>query len=201
MVEACEQIGIRFSINHQKRASNYNSYVKQLLPVVAFLIHAYDKRGRTAGNVMMEMGTHLFDWVGCFAGDVNWASAHLNTGMDKAVVENITYNQEISTQDRDAGLVVGGRELCSFGFINGLHADCHFRAQLQANDKAYRLELICTQGRILLCRSVATVILIHRGEFMTSIESYQWDMFSFQKKIESLGSTYQLKSPKFSKHA
>ena len=156
MVEACEQIGIRFSINHQKRASNYNSYVKQLLPVVAFLIHAYDKSGRTAGNVMMEMGTHLFDfdWVGCFAGEVNWASAHLNTGMDKAVVKNITYNQEISTRDRDAGLVVGGRELCSFGFINGLHTDCHFRAQLLANDKAYRLELICTQGRILLCRYI-----------------------------------------------
>ena len=83
---------------------------------------------------MMEMGTHLFDWVGCFAGDVNWASAHLNTGsahlntgIDKTVVENIKYNQEISTRDRDAGLVVGGRAFCSFGFINGLHADCHFR--------------------------------------------------------------------------
>ena len=76
---------------------------------------------------MMEMGTHLFDWVGCFADDVNWASTHLNTGIDKTVVENIKYKQEISIRDRDVGLVVGGRAFGSFGFINGLHADCHFR--------------------------------------------------------------------------
>ena len=81
MVESCEEAVIRFSINHQKRASNYNSYVKQLLSSKKIgklvLIHAHDKGGRTAGNTMMEMGTHLFDWVRCFAGDVNWASAHL----------------------------------------------------------------------------------------------------------------------------
>ena len=66
MVEACEQIGIRFSINHQKRASNYNSYVKQLLPVVAFLIHAYDikrKNCRTChdgdGNTPIRLGRML----------------------------------------------------------------------------------------------------------------------------------------------
>ncbi|HIO06673.1 TPA: Gfo/Idh/MocA family oxidoreductase [Candidatus Poribacteria bacterium] len=111
MVEACEEAGIRFSINHQKRASNYNSYVKQLLSSKEIgklvLIHAYDKGGRTAGNAMMEMGTHLFDWVRCFAGDVNWASAHLNTGMDEAVVEDIKHSQEVNAWDRDAGLVVG----------------------------------------------------------------------------------------------
>ena len=35
MIGAREQIGIRFSINHQKWARNYNCYVKQLLSVVA----------------------------------------------------------------------------------------------------------------------------------------------------------------------
>ena len=44
-----------------------------------------------------------------------------------------------------------------------------FSGQLQANDKAYRLEPICTQGRIVLCRSVSTVIFI-RSEFITPIE-------------------------------
>ena len=191
MVEACEEAGIRFSINHQKRASNYNNYVKQLLSSKEIgklvLIHAYDKGGRTAGNAMMEMGTHLFDWVRCFAGDVNWASAHLNTGMDEAVVEDIKHSQGVNARDRDVGLVVGERAFCSFGFINGLHADCHFLAQPQANDKAYRLELICTQGRIVLCRSVATVMFIHRGEFMTPVENHQWERVQLSEEDRIAG--------------
>jgi len=90
MIAACDKAGVRLSINHQKRASAYNDYVKQLIAKgeigELILILAHDKGGRKAGNSMMEMGTHLFDWVHNFAGDVSWASAHITTDMREAVV-------------------------------------------------------------------------------------------------------------------
>jgi len=182
MIEACDKAGVRLSINHQKFASAYNDYVKRLIADgeigELILIRAYDKGGRKSGNSMMEMGTHLFDWVHNFGGDVSWASAHINTGMCEATAQDIKNSQEVNPRDRDAGLVIGERAFCSFGFVNGLHADCEFLAQPQSNDKAYGLDLIGTKGRIALRRSVATVMYIHRGEFMTPVEGHQWELVS-----------------------
>ena len=195
MIEACDKAGVRLSINHQKRASAYNDYTKQLIASgeigELILIRAYDKGGRKAGNSMMEMGTHLFDWVHNFAGDVSWASAHINTGMREAVAQDIKHSQEVNPRDRDAGLVIGERAFCSFGFVNGLHADCEFLAQERANDKAYGLDLIGTKGRIVLRRSVATVMFIHRGEFMTPVEGHQWELVSLPEEDEIAGQHLQ----------
>jgi len=191
MIDACDQTGVRLSINHQKRASAYNDYAKQLIADGGIgeliLVCAYDKGGRKAGNSMMEMGTHLFDWVHNFAGDVSWASAHITTGTREAVAQDIKHSQEVNPRDRDAGLVIGERAFCSFGFVNGLHADGEFLAQPGANDKAYGLDLICTKGRIALRRSVATVMFIHRGEFMTPVEGHQWELVSLPEEDKITG--------------
>ncbi len=191
MIEACSKAGVRLSINHQKRASAYNEYAKRLIAGDEIgdliLIRAYDKGGRKAGNSMMEMGTHLFDWVHNFAGKVSWASAHITVGNREATVEDIQHSQEVNPRDRDAGLVVGERAFCSFGFVNGLHADCKFLAQPRANDKAYGLDLICTKGRIALRQSVSTVMFIHRGEFMTPVEGHQWERLCLPEEDKLTG--------------
>jgi len=195
MIEVCDKAGVRLSINHQKRASTYNDYAKQLIANgeigELILIRAYDKGGRKSGNSMMEMGTHLFDWVHNFAGDVSWASAHITTGMREAVAQDIKNSQEVNPRDRDAGLVIGERAFCSFGFVNGLHADCEFLAQTRANDKAYGIDLVGTKGRIALRRSVATVMFIHRGEFMTPVEGHQWELVSLPEEDKIAGQHLQ----------
>ena len=195
MIEVCDKAGVRLSINHQKRASTYNDYAKQLIANgeigELILIRAYDKGGRKSGNSMMEMGTHLFDWVHNFAGDVSWASAHITTGMREAVAQDIKHSQEVNPRDRDAGLVIGERAFCSFGFVNGLHADCEFLAQTRANDKAYGIDLVGTKGRIALRRSVATVMFIHRGEFMTPVEGHQWELVSLPEEDKIAGQHLQ----------
>ncbi|MCZ6680641.1 MAG: Gfo/Idh/MocA family oxidoreductase [Candidatus Poribacteria bacterium] len=191
MIAACDQAGVRLAINHQKRASAYNDYAKQLIAQgeigELILIRAYEKGGRKAGNAMMEMGTHLFDWVHNFAGDVSWASAHINIDRRDAAVQDIKHSQEVNPRDRDAGLVIGERAFCAFGFVNGLHADCGFLAESRANDQAYGLDLICTEGRIALRRSVATVMFIHRGEFMTPVEGHQWERVSLPEEDQITG--------------
>ena len=143
MVAVCDEAGVRLSINHQKRASAYNAYVKGLIAHgeigEVFLIRAYEKGGRKSGNAMMEMGTHLFDWVHNLGGDVGWAAAHITAAGREAAAQDIKHSQEVNPRDRDAGLVIGERAFCSFGFVNGLHADCDFLAELVANDKGLRL--------------------------------------------------------------
>ena len=163
MVAACDAAGVRLSINHQKRASAYNAYAKRLIAEgeigEVFLIRAYEKGGRKSGNAMMEMGTHLFDWVHNFGGEVSWAAAHITSADSlEAGLQDIKHSQEVNPRDRDAGLVIGERAFCSFGFANGIHADCDFLAEPQGNDRAYGLDLIGTKGRIALRRSVATVM-------------------------------------------
>ena len=124
MVTACDAAGVRLSINHQKRASAYNAYAKKLIAEgeigEVFLIRAYEKGGRKSGNAMMEMGTHLFDWVHNFGGEVSWAAAHITAADSlEAGHQDIKHSQEVNPRDRDAGLVIGERRFVRLGLPVG----------------------------------------------------------------------------------
>ena len=81
MVRVCDEHKVKLAINHRKCASLYNNFVLDLIKKgeIGRLIRlrAVDKGGRKLGNALMAMGTHLFDWMRFFAGDVEWAHAHL----------------------------------------------------------------------------------------------------------------------------
>lgn len=179
MVEGCNEAGVRLAINHQKHASGYNEFVKKLIADGAigevYLITAVCKGGRKAGNELTEMGTHLFDYVRVFGGDVEWAHAHLTTDDREATVDDIRHSQEVNPQDRDAGLVLGHRAFCSFRFRNGIHADVHFRQQPKTDDREYGFNLIGTEGRIALRQSVSTAAFIFRGTHEVLEEGVNWD--------------------------
>lgn len=178
MVETCDKYNVKFSINHIKRASLYNRYVLSLIDrgeigdVV--LMKATDKGGRKVGNSLMEMGTHLYDWLRLFGGDVEWTHAHL-VQMDgrESTVEDIKHTQEVHPNDRDAGLVLGERGHVSFRFKNGIHADVQFIAQPQTNDNAYGIDIIGTEGRIAIRESVGTTMFIHKGQHQTPAEAWE----------------------------
>jgi len=178
MVAACDAAGVKFAINHIKRASPYNRLAREMIDrgeigqVVR--IRAFDKGGRKAGNSLMEMGTHLYDWVRLFGGDVEWAHAHL-LEMDgrESGVDDIKHTQEVHPRDRDAGLVLGERCCAAFRFRSGLHAEVDFLGQEQTNDLAYGIDLIGSEGRIALRESVHTSLFVHRGPHMQPDESWQ----------------------------
>ncbi len=169
MVEACQRNNVKFAINHIKRASLYNRHVLDLLAngEIGQLVRlrAFEKGGRLAGNALMEMGTHLYDWVRLFAGDVEWAHAHL-VQLDgrESTVYDIKGTQEVNPKDRDAGLVLGERCFATFRFKNGLHAEVEYLGQSQTNDGDYGVDLIGTEGRIALRESVGTSMFVHQGQ-------------------------------------
>ena len=100
MVETCDQHHVKFAINHIKRASPYNRHVLSLIEKGdigdVVLLKATDKGGRKVGNSLMEMGTHLYDWLRLFAGDVEWTHAHL-VQMDgrESTLHDIKHTQEV----------------------------------------------------------------------------------------------------------
>ncbi len=178
MVKTCDAQNVKFAINHIKRASLYNRYVLSLIDKGEIgdvvLMKATDKGGRKVGNSLMEMGTHLYDWLRLFGGDVEWTHAHL-VQMDgrESSVNDIKHTQEVHPHDRDAGLVLGERGHVSFRFKNGIHADVQFIAQPQTNDNAYGIDIIGTEGRIAIRESVGTTMFIHRGQHQTPAEAWE----------------------------
>ena len=178
MVETCDQYQVKFAINHIKRASPYNRHVLSLIEKGEIgnvvLLKATDKGGRKVGNSLMEMGTHLYDWLRLFAGDVEWTHAHL-VQMDgrESTVDDIKHTQEVHAFDRDAGFVLGERGHAAFRFKNGIHADVQFLAQPETNDNAYGIDIVGTEGRIAIRESVGTTMFIHKGQHKTPAEAWE----------------------------
>ena len=178
MVETCDEYDVKFAINHIKRASPYNRHVLSRIEKGEIgdvvLLQATDKGGRKAGNSLMEMGTHLYDWVRLFGGDVEWTHAHLvQTDGRESTVDDIKHTQEVHPRDRDAGIVLGERGHASFRFKNGIHADVQYLGQSQTNDDGYGIDIIGTEGRIALRESVGTTMFIHRGQHKTPAEAWE----------------------------
>ena len=198
MVEACDRCGVRFAINHIKRASLYNRYVLDLIEkgeIGALVrLRAFDKGGRKAGNSLMEMGTHLYDWVRLFAGDVAWAHAHLmQLDGRESTVDDIRHTQEVHPHDRDAGLVLGERCFATFRFKNGLHADVDFSAQPKTDDRGYGIDLIGTEGRIAVRESVGTSMFVHKGQHHVLEEP--WERVDLEAEdVDEQGNSYDRSS-------
>ena len=111
------------------------------------------------------MGTHLYDWMRLFAGDVEWVHAHLlQLDGQESTVYDIKDAQEMNPKDYSDGLVLGERCFASFRFKSGIHAEAAFLAETQGDDKGYGIDLIGTEGRIAIRESVGTTMFIHRGQ-------------------------------------
>jgi len=169
MVQVCDDHKVKLAINHIKRVSLYNNHVLNLIKKgeigQLICLRAADKGGRKSGNALMAMGTHLYDWMRLFAGDVEWAHAHLlQLDGRESTVDDIKDAQEINPKDQNDGLVLGERCFSSFRFKGGVHAEADFLAEAQGNDRGYGIDLIGTEGRIAVRESVSTTMFIHRGQ-------------------------------------
>lgn len=168
MVDACERHDVRFAINHIKRGSPYSQHALERIASgdIGQLVRlrAAEKGGRLAGNALMEMGTHLYDWTRLFGGDVDWVHAHLVQLDGRESTEaDIKHTQEVDPRDRDAGLVLGERGFTHVRYKSGVHGEIEFLAQESVNDDDYGIDLIGTEGRIALRGSVGTAMFIHQG--------------------------------------
>jgi predicted dehydrogenase len=179
MVAACAAAGVRLAVNHIKRGSIGNTTARRLLTdgVIGtpYLIRVEGKGGRWAGSELMEMGTHLFDWLRQYAGDAEWLFAHMVQNGHAAGPADILSSLELPYRERDCGLVLGERAYCALGFPSGLHATVDFLNQRSSGDTACGLDVCGTEGILALRRTVGTDVFLRRGYDRDPLATVGWE--------------------------
>jgi predicted dehydrogenase len=184
MVATCRAAGVKLAINHIKRGSAGNTIARRLLQDGAigtpYLIRGECKGRRWAGSELMEMGTHLFDWLrlvshDCGAGDPDWLFAHIAHDGRPAGPQDIVHSLSLPYRERDCGLVLGQRVFSSLGFQNGLQAEVHFLNQPQGQDAGYGFDIVGTEGTLALRRSVQTELFLQKSVHRGPAGAREWE--------------------------
>ena len=146
IVEAASQNRIKVAVAHQAVYLPSIQAVKRMLHDGAIgtvqAIHGHGKQDqRGGGEDMIVLGTHLFNMMRFFVGDVKWMQAH--------VTEN---GKEVTSDDaRDAtepvGLVAGDCINSYFAFESGVSGLFDSRKHEVSGDY-YGMEIIGSKGRI-----------------------------------------------------
>ena len=179
MVAACDRAGVRLAVNHIKRGSRGVAIARRLIADGAigapYLLRGEGKGGRWAGSELLEMGTHLFDWLRLLAGDPRWLFAHVVQGGAEARAAHILHSLDLPYRERDCGLVLGERAFCSVGLTGGLHADVDFLSQPSGDDVGYGYDVVGTEGMLALRRSVGTDLFLWRGHHRGPLGAPGWE--------------------------
>lgn len=168
MLAACAQAGVRLGVNHIKRGSRANGVIRALIADgtigTPYLFRGEGKGGRWAGSELMEMGTHIFDWLRILAGDPEWLFAHVVQNGVAAGRDQITHSLDLPYRERDCGLVLGERAYCSLALPGGVHADIGFLSQPSGDDTGYGFDICGTAGTLAVRRSLGTDVFLQRAE-------------------------------------
>ena len=184
MVTACRAAGVKLAINHIKRGSAGNDVALRLIRDGAigtpYLIRGECKGRRWAGSELMEMGTHLFDWLrlvshGIGAGDPQWLHAHVVHDGRAAGPQDVVHSLRLPYKERDCGIVLGQRAFTSLGFATGLHAEVHFLNQPKGQDVGYGFDVVGTEGTLALRRSVHTELFLQKSVHRGPVSSPAWE--------------------------
>jgi predicted dehydrogenase len=179
MVAACDAGGVKLAVNHIKRGSRGNEIARKLLADGAigtpYLFRGEGKGGRWAASELMEMGTHIFDWLRILAGDPQWIFARLTQDDRPAVAADIVHSLDLPYRERDCGWVLGERAYCSLGLPGGMHAEVDFLSQPTGEDVGYGFDIVGTEGILALRRSVGTDIFLQRGRHRGPLGAPPWE--------------------------
>jgi len=179
MVAACESAGVKLAINHIKRGSRGNEIARGLIADGAigtpYYIRGEAKGRRWAASELMEMGTHLFDWLRFFAGDASWLFANIVQDGHPAGRDDIRHSLELPYRERDCGYVLGERAYCAIGFPSGLHAGVGFLAQPSGDEVGYGFDICGSEGTLAVRRSVDTDILLQRAQHRGPLAAGPWE--------------------------
>lgn len=179
MVEASAAAGVKLAVNHIKRGSRGNEIIRGLIDAgtidTPHLLRGEGKGRRWAGSELMEMGTHLFDWLRLLAGEPHWIFAHVVQHGRPATPADIVHSLQLPYPERDCGLVLGERAYCTLGLPSGVHAEVGFLAQLDDSDVGYGFDICGTEGTLAVRRSVGTDIFLQRGHHRGPLAAHLWE--------------------------
>jgi predicted dehydrogenase len=149
LVCAAKNAGIKVAIAHQAVYLPQVGHVKKMIDndEIGTLqaIHVHGKQDRRGGGEdMIVLGTHLFNLMRFFAGDVAWMSGQV-TANGKGIEAS-----DVREGGEPIGLIAGDSVDSFFVFESGVRGFFDTRAFPEGNGKPYGMELIGDKGRIAL---------------------------------------------------
>ncbi len=143
MVEVCQRAGVQLVISHQRRSDPYHWQARRMLDEGLIgrlrLVRGSCKSVR-AGPQLHNIGSHLFDAVGIFAGPAQWVHGYCTIEGRECTRE------DAEPGDRGAGLVLGEYISVQVGYESGAQLEL----QVGEHPGVFGWELIGDQGRLAL---------------------------------------------------
>jgi predicted dehydrogenase len=151
----------RIAVAHQMRIAPSMQHLKKAIEtgVLGELqqIHGFGKQdGRSGGEDMIVLGTHLFDLMRLLAGDVAWCTARvLQKGHDITLADAHPATEGI-------GLIAGDDVYAQFGFQNGAIGTFTSNAKLRQNLTPWGIELIGSKATARILAEVYPTVYIRK---------------------------------------
>jgi predicted dehydrogenase len=149
IINAATQKGVKVAVAHQGVYLPTIQAVKKMLNAGRIgdvqAIYAHGKQdGRGGGEDMITLGTHLFNMMRYFAGDVHWMHAHI-----------IANGREVTAADARGGTepvgpVAGDCVNSYFAFYSGVSGFFDSRKDQVGSSRRYGMEIVGSEGTFSL---------------------------------------------------
>jgi predicted dehydrogenase len=178
LLATADRAGLKIAVAHQMRLApsivNLKKAIGDGLLGELLELRAWGKQddARSGGEDMIVLGTHVFDLMRLFAGDVAFCTARvLHAGRELTRADARKVKEGI-------GPVAGDEVTAQFGFANGVNATFTSRKRLREQVGHWGIELIGskTSARIL-CDVYPTVHMLKRGSWAAEGRTDQWQRF------------------------
>ncbi len=181
MVAAADRAGVKLAVAHQGVYLPQVQEVKRLLQagrvgeVQAVYAHGKQDSRRGGGEDMMVLGTHLFNTMRFFVGDVAWMSAHVTAEGREIGPDDVREARE------PIGPVAGDCINSYFAFQNGVSGFFDSRVNQPGEGRSYGMEIVGREGRMALRGGGSGEALVYPyGLWAPEDRSQQWELLSLE---------------------
>jgi predicted dehydrogenase len=188
IVTAAEKSGLKIAVAHQGVYLPGIQTLKSMLDegrigkVQAIYAHGkQDSRG--GGEDMVVLGTHLFNMMRYFVGDVAWMFAHVTSKGHDITPDDVRDATE------PVGLIAGDCINSYFAFKSGISGFFESRKDQAGNsDKRYGMEIIGSKGTISLRGGTASDMAIYPYPvWLPSDSTQKWEPLNIDNTDLSVG--------------
>jgi len=187
MVEAAEHAGVKIAVAHQGVYLPGIQALKKMLNEGRIgniqAIYAHGKQdSRGGGEDMIVLGTHLFNMMRYFAGDVDWMSAHVTSGGHEITKDDVREGTE------PVGLIAGDCINSYFAFKSGVAGFFDSRKDQIGSDKRYGMDIVGNKGIISLRGGTASNMFIYPYPLVDlNSDSQKWEPLKLDDTSLSTG--------------
>ena len=175
IVALARQVGRKVAVAHQgvylPRVQGVQRMLQEGRIGHVQAIHAHGKQDRRGGGEdMITLGTHMFNMMRYFAGDVRWITAHVT--VDGRELEP----GDVVAPSEPVGLVAGDCINAYYAFDSGISGFFDSRRDQIGSSQRYGMEIIGSEGSISLRGGSGSELMLYpHPVFRPAAEDQAWE--------------------------